>query len=311
MTERSLDARGAATLAVVLGLAGCQQTGIGDAFGGVLSPAPPTERAAAAPGAVEEVEVEAPDVYSLTAPGLWDGRPSLGGVWVAHPDVSTPERVVIRSAGGGTVTGALFRRERASAGPPFQISSEAATALGIPPGTSAELEVVALRREARAVPTPAPAPDPSGTPQADTAAALASAAGTVTAVPLDPAIGAAVASADAVPPAIEPPAAPSARGVAANPAPAIRPPGDAVVVAPGAIDAPFVQVGFFAEEEGAAAAADRLRAAGIETRIALADTGARRLWRLVAGPAETLAARDDLISAIRAEGYERPVPVGS
>jgi hypothetical protein len=32
-----------------------------------------------------ERDVEAPEVFDVTDAGLWDGRPSLGGVWVAHP----------------------------------------------------------------------------------------------------------------------------------------------------------------------------------------------------------------------------------
>ena len=294
---------GAAALSLLL-VAACQPGGEGgNPFARLTSGAPRADAAEAATpvGGVEELEVEAPDVYALTAPGLWDGRPSLGGVWVAHPDATTPQRVVIRGPGGRSVTGALFRRERESAGPAFQISSEAATALGIPPGTTADLEVVALRREARSV-APPPAPDAAADPSADPIVepAAIAASGTVTAQPLDPAIGAAVAA-----------AAPAPAAPAATPSPAPKPPADAVVVAPGAIDAPYVQVGFFAEEEGAEAAAARLKAAGIETRVALAERGSRRLWRVVAGPAETLEARDDLISAIRAEGYQQPVPVGS
>ena len=292
---------GVALLAILL-LGACQPGGTGTPFGRMLGTNPDADAGAVpAAGGLEEVEVEAPDVYSLTADGLWDGRPSLGGVWVAHPDATTPERVVIRTAGGRSVTGALFHRERESAGPAFQISSEAATALGVPPGSVARLEVVALRREAVPVaPPPVPEPD-TAAPIVEPSAAIAAGPGAVTAQPLDPAIGAAVAA--AAPPAAAP-ATPA-------PTPAARPPADATVVAPGAIDAPYVQVGFFAEEDGAKAAADRLRTAGIETRVAMAETRSGRLWRVVAGPAETPDARDDLISAIRAQGYERPVPVGS
>lgn len=44
-----------------------------------------------------ERDVEAPEVFSTSEAGLWDGRPSLGGVWAAHPDVGEPERVIIRN----------------------------------------------------------------------------------------------------------------------------------------------------------------------------------------------------------------------
>jgi rare lipoprotein A len=84
---------------------------------------------------VVERDVEAPQVFSMEEPGLWDGRPSLGGVWIAHPGATDPERVLIRnSQTGASVVGALFRRERENPGPRFQISSEAANALGILPG---------------------------------------------------------------------------------------------------------------------------------------------------------------------------------
>ena len=40
-------------------------------------------------------EIEAPEVFQTTDSALWDGRPSLGGIWVASPEVTDPERVVM------------------------------------------------------------------------------------------------------------------------------------------------------------------------------------------------------------------------
>ncbi len=71
------------------------------------------------------------------------------------------------ASGDSAIAGALFRRERDSAGPPFQLSSEAATLLGIPPGTARTLAVTALRP----VPEPAPVPDPVPEPGPATDAA--------------------------------------------------------------------------------------------------------------------------------------------
>ncbi len=53
-------------------------------------------------------------MFQVTDEGLWDGRPSLGGVWVAHPDVVDPERVIIRNTATGSFRdrGAVHRRER-------------------------------------------------------------------------------------------------------------------------------------------------------------------------------------------------------
>lgn len=92
-------------------------------------------------------DVEAPEVFQATDSALWDGRPSLGGIWVAAPDATNPERVLIfNPATGKSVTGALFRRERENPGPRLQLSSDAAEALGILAGQPTEIRVTALRK---------------------------------------------------------------------------------------------------------------------------------------------------------------------
>lgn len=109
-----------------------------------------------ATGDGETRDVEAPEVFQKNEAGLWDGRPSLGGIWVAHPDVTDPERVIIRNEDNGRfVVGALFRRERDNPGPALQVSSDAAEELGMLAGAPAQLNVVALRREEVAVTPPA------------------------------------------------------------------------------------------------------------------------------------------------------------
>ena len=130
---------------LVFGVAACSETGefmVGSRDAAAAGPAPI--------GATRQTErdVEAPEVFAATEEGLWDGRPSLGGVWVAHPDAVDPERVMIRNVETGSfVIGALFRRERENPGPTIQVSSDAAAALDILAGAPSMLEVVALRRE--------------------------------------------------------------------------------------------------------------------------------------------------------------------
>jgi rare lipoprotein A len=93
-------------------------------------------------------EVEAPEVFQTTDSALWDGRPSLGGIWVASPDAVDPERVVMfNPATGKTVKGALFKRERDNPGPRLQLSSDAAEALGVLAGMPTEIQVTALRKQ--------------------------------------------------------------------------------------------------------------------------------------------------------------------
>lgn len=124
-------------------------------------------------------EVEAPEVFQTTDSALWDGRPSLGGIWVASPDAKDPERVVMfNPATGKSVTGALFRRERDNPGPKLQISSDAAEALGMLAGQPTEIRVTALRKtdpepaaKVAAAETAPAAESAAGAPAADPAAA--------------------------------------------------------------------------------------------------------------------------------------------
>ena len=123
-------------------LTGCVEGG-GNAGGGSAG-------FAAAPGGKKAGtrDVEAPEVFQATDKALWDGRPSLGGIWVAAPDVTNPERaLIVNQATGKSVTGALFRRERENPGPRLQLSSDAAEALGILAGQPTDVRVIALRKE--------------------------------------------------------------------------------------------------------------------------------------------------------------------
>ena len=112
-----------------LALAGCVEGGKSLAPAGSDTTAKATTTSSST--RLVDRDVEAPEVFQVTGQGLWDGRPSLGGVWVATPDAKDPERVLIRNtANGKFVIGALFKRERENPGPPIQISSDAAAALG-------------------------------------------------------------------------------------------------------------------------------------------------------------------------------------
>ena len=130
-------------------LAGCEESGGFNPF-----EKKPAANAAAATdpaqgeGAVVERDVEAPEIFQSQESALWDGRPSLGGIWVAHPDIEEAQRGMIRNlANGEFVIGALFKRERASPGPRLQVSSDAAAELGMLAGAPVQMSVVALKRE--------------------------------------------------------------------------------------------------------------------------------------------------------------------
>ncbi|MEL7093354.1 MAG: SPOR domain-containing protein [Pseudomonadota bacterium] len=285
---------GAVALCSTLALAGCDENGQFVAMQ-AFQPAgsvegTPTE---ARRSKTVERDVEAPEVFSASEPGLWDGRPSLGGVWVAHPDVSEPERVIIRNVDNSKfVVGALFRRERDIPGPRLQISSDAAEALGILAGAPAELNVTALRKEV------IEEEPPQEIAQVDAVEAPDDIAQTT----LDPIAGAAAAidAADATPataptlPRLEPQEAPEQviQAAAAAPTPA-----------PSNLAKPFIQIGIFSVEANAKRTSNRMRDAGIVPLTRTYTREGKTFWRVVVGPATNSAERTTLLKKVKEEGF--------
>lgn len=265
------------------GLTGCDESGN-------FSFRQPAAREAASGGRsvrLVERDVEAPQVFQKTDMGLWDGRPSLGGVWVAHPDVTDPERVIIRNTANGTfVIGALFRRQRDLPGPAFQVSSDAAVALEMLAGAPAQLNVTALRREEAPVEEEAPA-------EVEEIAA----APEIEATALDPVAGAAAAI-DA-----------AEAGAAAAPAPARQPKPAAPARPASPLDKPFVQVGIFSVEKNASDTATALRQAGMVPTVLAQSSQGKPFWRVVVGPATTASDRSAVLGKIKGMGFADAYPV--
>lgn len=239
-----------------------------------------------------ERDVEAPDVFSATEAGLWDGRPSLGGVWVAHPDVTDPERVIIRNTTNDKfVVGALFRRERDIPGPRLQISSDAAEALGMLAGAPAQLNVTALRKEE--VPVAPPAED------IELSSAVAAPA-EITAAPLDPIQGAAAAIDAPAPTATASADAAIVTGIQ----PSAPTPTPAAVRSTGStLSKPFIQIGIFSVQANAERTAKQMRSAGIIPIIKTFDRDGKTFWRVVVGPATNSAERGQLLTKVKGEGF--------
>ena len=282
---------GMAALAIsALALSGCQDSGQFNLF----KPKPGAQSAEgqnASETSVKLVErdVEAPDIFQVTDMGLWDGRPSLGGVWVAHPDVKEPERVIIRNTSNSKfVIGALFRRERENPGPIFQVSSDAAAALGMLAGAPAQLNVTALRREETPVPDPA----------SDSAAADAPA--DVETSALDPVAGAAAAI-DAAPEDAASAVAPDTppRPVAA-PAPKPR---------ASSLEKPFIQIGIFSVEQNARNTATAMRQNGMVPTVKKQTSQGKTFWRVIVGPATSKSERSTLLKKIKGVGFDDAYPV--
>ena len=222
-----------------------------------------------------ERDIEAPEVFSVTEAGLWDGRPSLGGVWVAHPTVTDPERVIIRNTTNDKfVIGALFRRELENPGPALQVSSDAAEALGLLAGSPTTLSVIALRREE------APAPTATAITDFDAPEVIAEA-------PLEDA------------PAIAATPLPAA----ATPAPVAEPAAPPAAVPASTLEKPFIQIGIFSVEANADATAERLRSNGLTATVLAQSSQGKSFWRVVVGPAPTETDRAAVLSQIKSLGF--------
>jgi cell division septation protein DedD len=313
-----------------LALQGCVEgTGPDGAADGLAAPA--------GAGRSVERDVEAPEVYQTSDDGLWDGRPSLGGVWVASSDVKDPERVIIRNdANGNFVIGALFRRERENPGPKLQVSSDAAAALGMLAGAPAKLTVTALKREEA---TP---PEPETPPEIAVAEALP-AAEEIATKPLDPVAAGASAALDAAEAAAATPAAdgigaavpavePKKKGLAglfqrkkkpvtdapldavsnAPDVPRIAPPPTPVAAVPAPkapapkaskVAKPFVQIGIFSVEANANRAVATLKRAGVVASVRKSSASGKVYWRVLAGPAPSTGDRDALLGKVKAQGF--------
>ncbi len=292
----------------LMGVAGCEET----ARLPFLQPKDKTETVTASTSTrIVEHDVEAPEVFQVTEAGLWDGRPSLGGVWVAHPDVNEPERVIIRNnANGKFVIGALFRREREIPGPRLQASSEAAAALGMLPGAPVELNVTALRKEKVEEPQ-APAPEETeskaGAPAEVTVAALDPVAGAEAAI--EAAAPTAPAAQTVAPGGAAKPkgqtaakagatasAAAGAKVAAASPKPAPKRP-----VSP--LKKPYIQIGIFSVEQNAKRTADQMRSAGMIPVIHAETMNGKPFWRVVVGPARSTSERSALLKQVKSTGF--------
>lgn len=239
---------------------------------------------AATSGATEERDIEAPEIFQATEAGLWDGRPSLGGVWIAHPDVTNPERAIVRNESNGKfVIGALFRRERETPGPRLQISSEAAAALGILAGQPTNLNVVALRREEVATeqsvqPLMSDTPDSAALPDAPA----------ISETTLDPVL-------DGASKAIE----------TASVAPVITasPPAPSAAPKSSGLSKPYVQIGIFSVEQNANNSATAMRQAGMVPLVKKHNSNGKTFWRVVVGPAQTKSELSTLLTTIKGSGF--------
>lgn len=258
-----------------LAVAGCEEGA--SPFGGSQEGDLPAN----APGQTRLVDrdVEAPEVFQVSADGLWDGRPSLGGVWVAFRDVQDPERVIIRNeANGKFVIGALFRREREAPGPPFQVSSDAAEALGMLAGAPAALNVTALRKQEVPIADETPGPGEAETP-------------TEGETPIEEIALGAIEGAEA--------AGTPAETVEAATAPAPTP----APAQTSSLAEPYIQIGLFSVKQNADNTGQALRTQGIVPIIEEQTARGKTYWRVIVGPSATSGERAQLLRKVKDLGF--------
>ncbi len=264
-----------------LALVGCDDTNL-PAFMKKNSSAGEKQSTGTTTSRTVERDVEAPETFQMSETGLWDGRPSLGGVWVAHAGATDPERVIIRNESNGKfVIGALFRRERDVPGPRFQVSSDAAETLGMLAGNPVNLSVTALRKEKIApepevedVPVPAPGSISEGTLEDPIEAASAALDRAEGVAPLAKPV---IASA----PTPKPAAAPKASG----------------------LSKPYIQIGIFSVETNAKNTAESLKRAGMLPTVKPGSSSGKAFWRVIVGPTTSKSERSAILKKVKDLGF--------
>ena len=97
---------------------------------------------------------EKPEILDISAAVIWDGNQTLGGNWISHPGVDSPERVLIKNISNGkSVVGAIFQQTKKMKSEPALISSDAAKALDIAQNERTEVQIVAIRVPDSTAPT--------------------------------------------------------------------------------------------------------------------------------------------------------------
>ena len=97
---------------------------------------------------------EKPEILDISAAVIWDGKQTLGGNWISHPGVDSPERVLIKNISNGkSVVGAIFQQTKKMKSEPALISSDAAKALDIAQNEQTKVQIVAIRVPDSTAPT--------------------------------------------------------------------------------------------------------------------------------------------------------------
>ena len=98
---------------------------------------------------------EKPAILDISTSVIWDGEQTLGGNWISHPNVDSPERVLIKNnSNGKSIVGAIFQQTKKTKTETAVISSDAAKALDIVQNKQTKVQIIAVRVAKSNLPTP-------------------------------------------------------------------------------------------------------------------------------------------------------------
>jgi rare lipoprotein A len=83
----------------------------------------------------------------------------------------------------------------------------------------------------------------------------------------------------------------------------------ATTAAAGTLNRAYIQIGIFSVEANAQRAADQMNAAGMTATVRTDQSQGKTFWRVIIGPAASIAERDALVSRVKGIGYPDAYPV--
>ncbi len=115
-------------------------------FNGIIGCNPLTNKAKSTKNTANLTLDEKPEILDISTSVIWDGEQTLGGNWISHPNVDSPERVLIKNnSNDKSIVGAIFQQTKKMETETAVISSDAARALGISKNNQTKVQIIAVR----------------------------------------------------------------------------------------------------------------------------------------------------------------------
>ena len=113
---------------------------------GIIGCNPLTNKAKSTKNTANLTLDEKPEILDISTSVIWDGEQTLGGNWISHPNVDSPERVLIKNnSNDKSIVGAIFQQTKNMKTETAVISSDAARALGISKNNQTKVQIIAVR----------------------------------------------------------------------------------------------------------------------------------------------------------------------